>query len=132
VGDVIIAVNDKMVSNHQEAIREVDADDRVQLKVWGLVPSRSLRLYRHGGLKFGISVADNELGPGVLISELKPDGLCYRQGLRVGDVVLSINNRVVDDHQAAIDAVDSSKDEAEFIYVPGWREAGGELGDMEA
>ena len=33
---------------------------------------------------------------------------------------------------SAIDAVDASKEEAEFVYVPGWREAGGELGDMEA
>ena len=50
----------------------------------------------------------------------------------MGDVILSINGLVVDDHQAAIDAVDAVKDEAEMVYVPGWREAGGELADMEA
>jgi len=132
VGDVIMAVNDKQVDSHQDAIREVDASSVLQLKVWGLAPSRTIKLFRHGGLKFGVSVADNEVGPGVMLSALDNKGIFFRQGLRVGDVVLSINDQVLDNHEAAVSAIDQSKDEANVVYVPGWREAGGELADMEA
>eukprot|EP00966_Prymnesium_polylepis_P155212 3584545-Prymnesium_polylepis.1 len=74
-----MAVNGTKVNDHVDCIREVDAEPVLQLKVWGLTSSRSLRLFRQPGLRFGVSVADNEIGPGVLISELTKDGLCFRQ-----------------------------------------------------
>jgi len=104
----------------------------LSLKVWGLQPSRVITLFKQQGLKFGITIINNDLGPGVLISALDPQGIVYRQGLRTGDVILSINDKVVDDHQAAIIAIDESADKATFVYVPGMREPDKTLDVMEA
>lgn len=91
-----------------------------------------LRCCSAQGQKFGITISANELGPGVLITDLDQEGAIYRQGLRVGDVLLSINSTIVDNHQAAIDAIDQSMGVAEVVYVPGKREPDRKLDLMEA
>lgn len=55
----------------------------------------------------------------------------YRHGLRIGDVILSVNGHVVDDHQMAINVIDESKDVAYVVYVPGIREADEPFDDLE-
>lgn len=96
----------------------VDAIEKfVVLKVWGLRASRELQLYKSSG-KIGITLCDNERGPGVLVCELGEGQQALRMGLRVGDVLLAVNGVIVTHHSLAVAAIDEAAEEVAFVYVP--------------
>ena len=136
VGDLIMAVGGRQVVTHQEAVAAVDACERwVEMKVWGLRPSRTLAIHRAGGV-LGVSLMNNERGPGVLLCEVGEGAQAYRLGLREGDAILSVSGQVVAHHSMACELMDASRQmeqTVEVVYVPATDEAPEPiLRDMEA
>jgi len=118
VGDVIMAVNGKTVSNHWEAIAAVDHDSHVEFKVWGLRPSRTKQLLKVVGGKIGITLSSHDRGPGVLVSALEYGGQAHRLGIREGDVILAVNGVVVFHHSSAVSFIDEAADVVNLTFVP--------------
>ena len=121
VGDCLLAVNSSPVNTHEEAVRLVNASpDAMQLNVWGMRPSRVKRLTKDptGETKVGVTVVDNDAGPGVKVESLEPLGLAARSGLRVGDVILSINDTPVYEHGGAIRSVDVATGSFDVVFIP--------------
>ena len=109
------------MNTHEEAVRLVNASpDAMQLNVWGMRPSRVKRLTKDptGETKVGVTVVDNDAGPGVKVESLEPLGLAARSGLRVGDVILSINDTPVYEHGGAIRSVDVATGSFDVVFIP--------------
>ena len=54
-------------------------------------------------------------GPGVIITKLNPNGKCYQEGLRIKDIILSINNIPCIDHKQCIDIINQCYRESSSI-----------------
>ena len=133
VGDLLLAVNDKPVADHREAIEAVDAAaDVIALRVWGLRPTRTKTLFKGEG-KIGVTISDHERGPGVLVTAVNEGEQAMRLGLRAGDVLLSINSTILKHHSMAISMIDEATDALVMHFVPGTDEERDEIKrDMEA
>lgn len=59
------------------------------------LPFWSLEMNTRAGPEIGVTCSDRKSGPGVLISDLVPNGLASQSGLHVGDVLLMVNGRQV-------------------------------------
>jgi len=116
VGDIIMAVNDKRVNEHREAVEAVDADKQIELRVWGMRPTLTKMLWKGQGV-VGITLVNNEFGPGVTVSSVTPDGQAMRLGLRAGDIILAINNTIVKDHSHAVQLIDEAPKEMSVNFV---------------
>ncbi len=118
-GDLIMAVNDKYVSTHQDAVAAIDeADGAVSLRVWGLRPSREIVLHKLEGEILGVTLTRNERGPGVLVCALKESGQTLRRGVRVGDVLLSVNGTAVGHHSRAVSLLDDARGDIVCVFMP--------------
>ena len=56
----------------------------------------------------GITLSDPQSGPGVLVAYLKPAGRAHACGLRVADVILSINGLPASSHEVAISLIEEA------------------------
>ena len=62
----------------------------------------------------GITLINNDEGEGVIISGLTETGNAIKAGLKIGDVILSVNSHLVNTHSEAIQLIDNSKKEIVF------------------
>lgn len=54
----------------------------------------------------GITLKNNS--PGVKITKLQQNGICYKSGLNVGDIILSINNVPCNNHKDSVKIIDNN------------------------
>ena len=106
VGDIIIAVNDRAVNGHAAAIDEIQrtVGPISTLSIQG--STREVLLNKNLG-KIGITCGNRVDGPGVEVLGVALNGIASAEGILVGDVILSINGSLVNDHSHAIALVDS-------------------------
>jgi len=114
---VIIAVNEVVVKDHASAmarILQTQPGNTVRLTIAG--ETRKISLDKtYGGP--GITVA-NRLGEaGVLVTALKPEGIAAKQGVMVGDIILSVNGCLVIQHHHAISLVDASEKTIDLVVA---------------
>ena len=70
--------------------------------------SRHRRVHKEVGAVTGITFMDHPKGNGVVVSELKPDGACFKSGVRVGDHVSKINGERPNNRDHAVSLCDSA------------------------
>ena len=79
--------------------------------MWGSRSSHVITLDTSAGL-VGITVSNNEVGPGVRIERVQPGDLAARAGLRAGDVVLALYQREqLEQHPEGLDVEEEDEDE---------------------
>ena len=109
VGDVIEWINGTKVKNHQhafDAMRECTCRD-LAFSVVG--NPRKMTLDKSIPGKLEITLANRKKGPGVVVEGVGIMGIAAGAGISAGDVVLSINGGLVNNHQEAIVIMDSSE-----------------------
>ena len=120
VGDVVMAINDKPVNVHSEAMAAINGDKLIELRVWGMRPARTKTLWKgQSDGRIGLTMSDNESGPGAVVSYCIIGQQAQRLGLQVGDVVLAINEKIIKQHSDAIELIENGPDgELVFTFVP--------------
>ena len=101
VGDVIVSVNGTLAADHFVAIEAIDAARGMLALVLG-APTRRVSLARAAAGGLGVTCRARRRGAGVEVSALEADGVCAQSGMLVGDVLLSVGGRLVDEHAIAI------------------------------
>lgn len=98
----------------RDSDRDRDRDNRVKSLF-----NREIKINFRRDDKIGITIenyythrAIGTRGPGVIITKLNPDGKCYREGLRIKDIILSINNIPCVDHKQTIDIINQCNRES--------------------
>jgi S1-C subfamily serine protease len=112
VGDLIVAVNGVLVSDHCRCIEEIDgANDRVALAV-AAPGTRSIIVDKNAG-RIGVTCTNS--ADGVLVSMLEDGSIASDAGLCVGDHLLSVNGRLTATAQEAIDRIDAAPDMVQLV-----------------
>ena len=107
VGDTVLAINGCVVQGAQNAVDLIDSDADV---VEFIVPAvtAEVTLQKTVGTLMGITVANRSDGAcGVVVVGLEPTGAAIRH-FQLGDVILSINGRLITSHKHAIERMDAS------------------------
>ena len=101
-GDTILAVNNKLVNHHAEAVAAIDAlSDLVHLTILG--ESQEVEIENDGG-PIGVTLTNHDDptdGAGVKVLHVEPGGKCARAGISSGDTLLSVNGILCTDHEQA-------------------------------
>ena len=98
-----MAVNDKRVDEHREAVEAVDADPVLELRVWGMRSTQSKTLWKGQG-PIGITLGNNPVLKNVCnVIYTVPDDQAALAGLREGDIILSLNGFPAQDHQHGVE-----------------------------
>lgn len=117
VGDVIIGVNDVMVKDHASAmsiVKNTPSGGMVKFSVAG--ETRKIVLDKtYGGP--GVTVANRVGEAGVLVTYLKPEGVAAKMGVKVGDIILSVNGCLVIQHHHAISLIDASEKTIDLVVA---------------
>jgi len=115
VGDVVQSINGSACVDHEGAVATIDeARDMVTFELSGL--TRRLVVDKALG-RVGITVANRAGGRGVEVTELVPDGAADRAGVRMGDVLVSVDGGLVETHEQAIERVDGSAPRFEMVVL---------------
>lgn len=77
------------------------------------LPTNTINIYFNKNEKAGITLENNfrsknllKRGPGVKIIKINSKDKCYTSGLRINDVIISLNNIPCIDHKQSIDIID--------------------------
>ena len=123
VGDVIEWINGTKVKNHEhafDAMRECTCRDFAFSVVGN---PRKVSLDKSNPGKLQITLANRKKGPGVVVEGVGVMGIAAGAGVTAGDVVLSINGGLVNDHQEAIIILDSSERFIDIVLAEATNEA---------
>jgi len=117
VGDTLLSVNGQLCESHQHAISLIDASPILELVL--TADTRPVCIETAWvGRKLGVTVANHFNGQsGVVVIGLESGGLAA-QHLSLGDVILSVNNKLVSDHTRAVDLLDSNQGEVHLLLGP--------------
>ena len=142
-GDVITAVNGDKVDGPRELARRIanlgpekkvsltylrDGSEKTADVKLGALPNDQkqaraaapVQAERSNLTRWGMRLAPNSSGQGVLVSEVDPDGVAGQKGLRQGDVILEAAGKPVTrpaDVQAALDEARSGNRKAVLLRV---------------
>lgn len=97
-------------------IREVRLDPEYDELLHGGAPSERAASTKHPTIRLrldpehraGITLTNPQSGPGVLVAYLKPSGRAYHCGLRVADVIVSINGLPATSHEQSIRIIEEA------------------------
>lgn len=117
VGDVITEVNGISVTHHEQALQAM-RDSPCRDIVLSLVgKARAVRIDKYEPGKLQVTLGSPQSGPGVEVKELGLMGLFAANGVRAGDIVLSVNGTLVTDHVEAIALMDSTDRHLEVVLA---------------
>lgn len=130
-GDAIISVNGETVSDARDLARKIAniaPDQIVTLGVWrdgkqqdikvklSAMPKDQSEQSNGAGSgpaqaldQFGLTVTPAEDGPGLVVTNVDPDGDAADKGIRPGDVIISVNNKEVKKAADISDAISEAK-----------------------
>ena len=113
-GDVLISVNGEPVTSHKQCAKVMFEEAILSLEYYGATECERFLFKRRRPSKIaafepkdghlGLTISAHPLG--LLVLDADPCDKAHTAGLRVGDVVVTINGEAVTDHHRAIQIID--------------------------
>jgi len=103
-GDTVLAINGRVTTSPREAYETLESAIECQGEVTVVTRGKNLPLLleRTADQHFGFRVKNTPNGIGVMCCGLDDDGVALQAGLKVGDVILAVDGRSVNQHAHAM------------------------------
>lgn len=130
IGDCILSINGTkafwimLLGQAADALDDLCAaaaadTSRLELRVWGGSPSSPVFITMNEGEHAGVTLCNNEAGPGVRVVELVAADAFARAGLRIDDLILSIDGKPVETHEEAIGRIQYADSRIQLVVYRG-------------
>ena len=124
-GDVIISINGELVTGHRQAASLMFEQSTLKLEFYEAVscerflvrrrkPSIIVSFHPKEGY-LGLTISRHPLG--LLVVDTDPCDLAHAAGLRVGDVIVTVNGEAVNDHQRALNIIEGCERNGQRIRL---------------